>query len=269
MTSPMEYLTDLEGTEIAFDAVPESPFCFPAKTWVLVKKLDEDADPLTQKEVTDGIGISDTSAKFLCRPAGPDNAAEYAFMRIHQQVPIIGTEVEKASIRASQAVEEPENRELVALKSFFIRGCEVVPKLLGFHQGKQDEDEGVPGGFITYIVWEKSPGESFDPVKFWLWPFSERKAFRDKFRKMFGRFLTFGFMPLMPIPSKIIYDEPSGQMHISGFRFAYHLEEPEKWDEYFFFRFALALRSREPDAYLQGIESNEADWVEDDNGYIW
>jgi hypothetical protein len=32
MTSPFEYLPDLEGTEITFDAVSEGPLHFPAQT---------------------------------------------------------------------------------------------------------------------------------------------------------------------------------------------------------------------------------------------
>ncbi|KAJ5423856.1 hypothetical protein N7491_009072 [Penicillium cf. griseofulvum] len=105
----------------------------------------------------------------------------------------------RKSLRASRAIEESENRELLALELFFNRGCEVVPKLLGFQQGKQDEDEG------AYL---------------WVW------------------------------------------IGIS-------LVEPEKWDDYFFFQFALALRSRKPIPYIPSISSNEADWVEDDNGCIW
>lgn len=229
MKYPLEYLTDLEGTEITLDAVTEEPLHFPAQTWVIVEKLEENPGPLTQKEVTDGIGISDTSAKFLCRPAGAGNEAKLAFMRIHQQVPNTGTEFKKASLRARQAVEYPGNKELVALKSFMMLECEVVPKLLGYRQSKQQEDEMVPGGFVTYIVWEKVAGDSLDLIKFWLRPFGERGAIRDKFRRVFTyvyeaycgdfqltlnrRFLQFGFMPLMATPSKIIYDESSGQMY--------------------------------------------------------
>ncbi|KAJ5528584.1 hypothetical protein N7527_001977 [Penicillium freii] len=202
MTSPLEYLTDLEGTEITLDAVTEAPLHIPAQTWVIVEKLKEDPCRLTREDVSDGIGVSYTSAKFLCRPAGPGNETKLAFMRIYQQVPIAGTEF-KPRLRASQAVEEPENGELVALKSFLIHECEVVPRLLGYQQSKQKEDDMVPGGFVTYIVWEKVPGDSFDHLKFWLRPFNEREAIRDKFRLVFTRLLKFGFMPLMATSSKI------------------------------------------------------------------
>ncbi|KAK4866897.1 hypothetical protein LT330_008060 [Penicillium expansum] len=217
MASLLEYLTDLEGTEVTLDAVTEGSLHFPAQTWVIVKKLEENPCRLTQKDVTDGMGISDTFAKFLCRPAGPGNETKLAFMRIHQQVPIAGTEFKKTSVRAGQAVDEPGNRELIALKSFMRFGSREQPSVTSFAR----------------------------------------------------RFLQFGFMPLVPTPSKIIYDESSGQMHISGFRLAYRPEEPQEWEDHFFYRFALALPNRNPGALMPGISSNEEDWMEDENGCIW
>ncbi|CAI7657576.1 unnamed protein product [Penicillium viridicatum] len=73
----------------------------------------------------------------------------------------------------------------------------------------------------------------------------------------------------MATSSKIIYDETSGQMHISGFRFAYP-DEPQEWQDRFFILFALALPTRNlPSALMPGIERNKADWREDENGWVW
>ncbi|KAJ5196813.1 hypothetical protein N7449_007292 [Penicillium cf. viridicatum] len=257
MTSTLEYLTYLEGTEITLDAVTEAPLHFPAQTWVIVEKLGEDPCRLDQKDVSDSIGISYTLAKFLCYPAGPGNETKLAFMRIYQQVPIAGTEF-KPSLRASQAVEEPENGELAVLKFFLIHECEVVPKLLGYQKSKQKEDD-----------MEKVPGDSLDHLEFWLRPFNEREAIRDKFRRVFTRFLKFGFMLHMATSSKIIYDEVSDQMHISGFKFAYRPDQPQGWQDRFFYRFGLALHDRNPGGLMPGIERNKADWKEDENGRVW
>lgn len=57
--------------------------------------------------------------------------------------------------------------------------------------------------------------------------------------------------------------------HISGFRLAYRPEEPQEWEDHFFYRFALALPNRNPGALMPGISSNEEDWMEDENGCIW
>ncbi|KAJ5947652.1 hypothetical protein N7466_000667 [Penicillium verhagenii] len=39
MDSSMEYLTDLEGAQITFDAITEPPFNFPAQKWIILEKL--------------------------------------------------------------------------------------------------------------------------------------------------------------------------------------------------------------------------------------
>lgn len=155
MTSQIEYFTDLEGTEITLDAVIEEPLHIPAQTWVIVEKLREDPWRLTRKDVSDGMGVSYTSAKFLCHPAGPGNETKLAFMRIRQQVPIAGTEF-KPTLRASQAVEEPENKELNALKFFLIHGCEVVPRLLGYQQASKRKTTWFLGALSPILSGKKS-----------------------------------------------------------------------------------------------------------------
>lgn len=69
----MEYLTNLEGTQVTFDAVAEPPFIFPAQKWIILEKLGEESNRLT---------MEDTAGKFLCRPASEedDNRRDfYAF----------------------------------------------------------------------------------------------------------------------------------------------------------------------------------------------
>lgn len=103
------------------------------------------------------------------------------------------------------------------------------------------------------------------------------------------RFLKFGFMLHMATSSKIIYDEVSDQMyttyicyhidilenyltpyrHISGFKFIYRPDEPQGWQDLFFYRFGLALHDRNPGGLMPGIERNKADWKEDENGRVW
>lgn len=182
----MEYLTDLEGTQVTFDAVTEPPFNFPAQTWIILEKLDECSNRLTKEDIANDLGPSDTAGKFLCRPASAENENRRAFLRVYQQVPIAGTETKKTAIRASQAVETPpDHPELIAFQTFTRLDCDVVPKLLGYQQRREDSDDGVPGGYVTYILWEKVPGESLDVDKFWRLSFSDRQAIRDKFRQVY------------------------------------------------------------------------------------
>jgi hypothetical protein len=185
--SSMEYLTDLAGTQVTFDAVAEPPpFNFPAQKWIILEKLSEEPNPLTKEDIAAELGPSDTAGKFLCRPASEEDDNRRAFLRIYQQVPIAGTETKKAAIRASQAVDTPpDHPELIAFRTFIRLDCDVVPRLLGYKQRQQDHDEGVPGGYITYVLWEKVAGESLNLTEFWRLPFADRQAIRDKFRQVY------------------------------------------------------------------------------------
>lgn len=182
----MEYLTDLEGTQVSFDAFAKPPFNFPAQKWTILKKLSEESNRLTKEDIATELGPSDTVGKFLCRPANEKDDGRRAFLRIYQQVPIAGTETKKASIRASQAADTPPDYpELIAFRTFMKLDCDVVPRLLGYQHCQQDHDEGVPGGYITYILWEKVAGESLNLTEFWRLRLADRKTIRNKFRQVY------------------------------------------------------------------------------------
>jgi hypothetical protein len=63
--------------------------------------------------------------------------------------------------------------------------CDVVPDLLGYQERKQGEDSIVPGGYITYVVWDKVPGEPLSEEEFWELDLKSRQTIRDKFRETF------------------------------------------------------------------------------------
>ncbi|KAJ5970800.1 uncharacterized protein N7479_000718 [Penicillium vulpinum] len=269
MDSSMEYLTDLEGTQVTFDAVADPPFNFPAQTWIILEKLSEDSNRLTKEDIAAELAPSDTAGKFLCRPASEEDDNRRAFLRIYQKVPIAGTETKNAGIRANQAVDTaPDHRELIAFRTFTELGCDVVPRLLGYQQRQQDHDEGVPGGYITCILWEKVPGESLELTEFWRLPFSDRQAIRDKFRQVYTRFLLCGYMPCMAGPSKIIYDKSSGQMHICGFKLASPFDESQQWGDTHYFQYGLIQPSNNR-FYWEGTPPETTDWIEDVNGWTW
>jgi hypothetical protein len=67
-------------------------------------------------------------------------------MRMYKQIPIAGTEVEKAPIRAAQAVKSHEPTELTTFKFLEQKGCDVIPRLLGYQSDQQDGDDTIPGG---------------------------------------------------------------------------------------------------------------------------
>jgi hypothetical protein len=138
---------------------------------------------MTQKEIDDGLGPSFTAAKFLCHRA--DDTTKIAFMRIYLQVPIAGTEFQNSKVRAKQAAPPRVHPELVALKVLKKKRCDVVPDLLCYKEEVQDQDGIVPGGYITYVVWDKVPGQSLNMDTFWDLDLPTRQAIRAKFREVY------------------------------------------------------------------------------------
>lgn len=182
MTSapPLEFMSDLEGIEVTFHSSPNTSFTFPTQTWVIAEKLSESPSQMTQRNIDDDLGPSFTAAKFLCHRA--DNPAKMGFMRIYLQVPIIGTEFRPSKARAKQGAPPKPHAELSALKSLKAMNCEVVPDLLCYQEQVQGQDGIVPGGYITYIVWDKVPGESLSPQTFWNLDLASRQEIRSQFR---------------------------------------------------------------------------------------
>ncbi|KAJ5131425.1 uncharacterized protein N7515_007464 [Penicillium bovifimosum] len=166
MSSP-ESLTHPEGSPATLNQSPESPLNVvdvgPSR-WAIVDKLQERTNIMTQGDVTNGLGPSYVTEEFLCHPIGSSNTL--AFMRVYKQAPIAGTKFKAASIRATQAVKSYEPTALTTLKALQEKGCDVVPRLLGCQCDQQEEGDIVPGGFITYVIWEKVLGESLDMQTF-------------------------------------------------------------------------------------------------------
>ncbi|KAJ6102057.1 hypothetical protein N7486_004484 [Penicillium sp. IBT 16267x] len=178
-----EFLCGLEGTDVTLDPPSDPPLSLPRQTWVIDKKLSERSSWMMQQEVTDGFGVPYVAAKFLCHHKG--NPSKKAFMRIYLQTPVIGTQYQSPQIRRKQASKPRPRRELKTLEALKKLECDVVPDLLACGDGKQGEDSIVPGGFITYVVWDKVPGEPLSAEEFWELDLASRQAIRDKFVKPF------------------------------------------------------------------------------------
>ncbi|RMJ24460.1 hypothetical protein PHISP_04678 [Aspergillus sp. HF37] len=177
------FLPDLEGTEVTLDSPAEPSFSIPRQAWVITEKLSERAMQMRQDDIDDNLGPPFTAAKCLCHRA--NNPAKVAFMRIYAQIPIVGTEFQKPKGRAKQAAPPCTHAELTALKALKKMRCSVVPDLLGYQEGVQDQDGPVPGGYITHVVWDKVPGEPLRPETFWSLEFPSREKIRAQFRKVY------------------------------------------------------------------------------------
>jgi hypothetical protein len=178
-----EFLCGLEGTDVTLDPPSEPPLNLSRQTWVIDRKLSERSSWMTQQEVTEGLGLPFAAAKFLCHCK--ENPSKKAFMRIYLQIPVIGSLYQSPQIRRKEAAEPQAHVELTTLKALKELKCDVVPDLLAYGEGKQGEDCIVPGGYITYVVWDKVPGEPLNAEEFWKLDLESRQAIRDKFREAY------------------------------------------------------------------------------------
>lgn len=106
-------------------------------------------------------------------------------MRIYLQIPVVGTQYQSPQIRPKQTAKPQPHVELTTLKILQKLECDVVPDLLAYQEGKEGEDSIFPGGYITYVVWNKVPGEPLSPEEFWELDLEWRQAIRDRFREAF------------------------------------------------------------------------------------
>ncbi|KAJ5247717.1 hypothetical protein N7468_002700 [Penicillium chermesinum] len=175
------YIWISEGTEITTEAQPK--YQLPSRTWIIIEKLGEVASFINQQDIDHGLKPGTTAAKFLCHLK--DHPEKQAFIRIHRQIPIEGTDFAPPGIRASQAFPQRENRELEAFKALKRQKFRFVPPLLGYQEGTQGPNEIVPGGSEVLIVWQKVPGNPLSEDYFWSLKEQERENIRREFRRVY------------------------------------------------------------------------------------
>lgn len=175
------FSASLEGEEITTDAVPE--FNWSPTTWVITQHLEEDAN-LMRKEEVSRRGPPQTVAKKLCYRKD-DSTRKPAFMRLYRQLPTIGTEYDRPTVRALQAIPNQENDELETFRRLKLLRCSVTPELLAYSEAPQGDYGPVPGGFSICIIWDKVPGDSLSLDYFWGLDRDARDAIRGKFREVF------------------------------------------------------------------------------------
>lgn len=122
-------------------------------------------------------------AKFLCYRKDY-LTQKLAFMRIHRQIPTIGTEYTKPKTRALQAIPIYIPTGLKAFQRLKSMACNVTSALLGYKEAQQGNDDAVPGGFSVCIVWDKVPGESLSDEYFWSLDRDARDDIRREFRRV-------------------------------------------------------------------------------------
>ncbi|KAJ5433999.1 hypothetical protein N7491_004594 [Penicillium cf. griseofulvum] len=237
--SPTSLTTASSGTAptLSFSG---SPPLGSGRSWIITEKLSERAVHLTQEDVEMGVGSPITVGKFLCHLE--EDPTQIAFMRIYYQIPITGTEDANLATLAQQIQPYEVCGELEAFRLLMSQGCSSVPRFLGYYEKKQEEHDLVPGGYIKYLVWEKVPGEPLTEEFFWSLDPLVRENIRAQFRIAFEEILRCGVKPQESRISKIIYDQSTGKVRISGFRRGWPIREKLQWSDTRYIAYMLAKR---------------------------
>ncbi|PTU22714.1 hypothetical protein P175DRAFT_0507518 [Aspergillus ochraceoroseus IBT 24754] len=206
-----------------------------ARSWIITEKLGERAVHLAQDDVDMGVGTPMTVGKFLCHLE--EDPGQIAFMRIYYQIPTTGTEDADLATLAQQ-IQPPEVcGELEAYKQLMSQGS----------KKKQEEHDLVPGGYIKYLVWEKVPGLPLTEEFFWSLDPLVREDIRAKFRAAYEEMLRCGVKPQLSRISKIIYDQSTGTVRISGLRRGWPILDKIQWSDTRYVAYGLANRPDETD----------------------
>ncbi|KAJ5212770.1 uncharacterized protein N7498_004416 [Penicillium cinerascens] len=234
LLSERTFLTSLENKNRKLAITTTTPEGSVLSTWVLGNYLSGQDMKYTEDEVKGATRhlISYTWASFACHLDGDEN--KKAIVRIHCQVPHIGTELDTVEEKRTQVDgrERGTNIELSALQNLQDSG--VVPRLLAWQQGKQGDDGPVPGGFVDHIVWEKVPGESLNDKTFWEFSLEKRNIIREQFRIAYLKVARLGLRQRLMGESKIIWDDDTETLHLAGFRIAVEIDPTEEWSDEIF-----------------------------------
>ncbi|KAJ5832281.1 hypothetical protein N7474_000592 [Penicillium riverlandense] len=206
--------------------------------WKLVEKLNEHVEQRPEAKSHTSLA----SARFLCRDASrPANeATAYAYLRIVKQIPSERAEEADLVSRAREATQFTPP-ELKAYKALAQKGSTNTPKLLAWEQGTQDSTGPMPGGHITWIVFEKleglTLGDDDEASSYWALPSETRKSIRSVFLREFKSVKTtsismddidtsmtiskaaeIGILPVAPGPHNVIWNAEKETIHFVGFR---------------------------------------------------
>ncbi|KAJ5791881.1 uncharacterized protein N7518_008892 [Penicillium psychrosexuale] len=146
---------------------------------------------------------------------------KHGFMRVYVQVPHVGYEHADQATRAREATKFTPP-ELDAYKFLTQYASQNTPHLLAYEEGTQDTGGPVPGGHITWIVWEKVPGKSLGGPRyastFWDMDREERDRVREAFLEQFPKLMKMGYFPDGAGPSNLVWDKETGALYFVSFR---------------------------------------------------
>ncbi|GKZ86301.1 hypothetical protein AnigIFM56816_001353 [Aspergillus niger] len=161
--------------------------------WVIREVASEHCFQLNQDDLRDKHDPSLACTRLVCETHGPNGPVQ-GHMRYYKQIPIEGTEAEPPTTRAEQA-ESFCPIELKHLRTLTQKRSTITPRLLDSKEDKQDNTGFVPGGFVTWVVWEVVPGlqlgNDVGSAPFWGLSRDERDAVRQAFKESIWYYVGF------------------------------------------------------------------------------
>lgn len=130
------------------------------------------------REVHDGFPI-EKRILYLCKrtDSTTDDDGKDCIVKIKVQVPNEGRD----SITPQREPSNITTAELKALQLFRDGNSLYGPQLIGFKTSVQGGDGPMPGGYITYTIMTKLPGQSLLGLGYWSMTFEERQQVQQAF----------------------------------------------------------------------------------------
>lgn len=179
--------------------------------WRILEKLNEH-----EHQVERDRGLSWASTKLRVEATGRSKSRGY--MRIYMQIPYVSTETRYPDTRATQATTYSPH-EFEAYKILSQKRSTITPKLLGYKEETQDSSVLVPGGFITWLVWEIVPGiqlgDAVGAATFWGLAIGEREEIRQIFQRTLPQLWSMGVFPTFAGAKNLVWDSESQTLYVS------------------------------------------------------
>ncbi|GCB23012.1 hypothetical protein AAWM_05897 [Aspergillus awamori] len=187
--------------------------------WVIREVASEHCFQLNPDDLRDKHDPSLACTRLVCETHGPDGPVQ-GHMRYYKQIPIEGTEAEPPTTRAEQT-ESFCPIELKHLRALTQKGSTITPRLLDSKEDKQDNTGFVPGGFVTWVVWEVVPGlqlgNDVGSAPFWGLSPDERDAVRQAFKESICKLEIWGHLPYPEHAKNLVWGSTTGSLYYVGF----------------------------------------------------
>ncbi|KAK7894109.1 hypothetical protein LTR67_006811 [Exophiala xenobiotica] len=136
---------------------------------------------------------------FVCRQrarADVGGTQEYV-VKVKIRVPTRGGQGDDSEAQAPEAESSTTTRaELKALKKFRGANSTYAPLLVNYKQAVQGSSGPLPGGYMTFTVMTKMPGDSLHNLYFWGMAEDEREEIVQKFLVALRSIYTLGIEPV-------------------------------------------------------------------------